>query len=74
MPAPSASTGTSQDKEYDRQVASLRAPVEHVIAQLKNWKILAKDYRGRFNELPLVISVVTRLELLRIGWRKNLHE
>ncbi len=68
MPAPSASTGTSQDKEYDRQVASLRAPVEHVIAQLKNWKILAKGYHPRLNELPLVISVVTRLELLRIGW------
>ena len=74
MPAPSASTGTSQDKEYDRQVASLRVPVEHAIAQLKNWKIPTKGHRGRLNELPLVISVVTRLELLRIGWRKNLHE
>ena len=56
------------EKEYNRQVASLHAPVEHAIAQLKNWKILAKGYRGRLNELPLVISVVTRLELLRIGW------
>ena len=56
------------EKEYNRQVASLRAPVAHVIAQLKNWKILAKGYRPRLNELPLVTTVVTRLKLLRIGW------
>ncbi len=68
MPAPPASTGTNQDKEYNRQVTSLRAPIEHAIAQLKNWKILAKGYHPRLNELPLVTTVVTRLKLLRIGW------
>lgn len=56
------------EKEYNRQVASLRAPVAHVIAQLKNWKILAKGYRPRLNELSLVITVLTRLELMQIGW------
>ena len=41
--------------KYNKQIASLRAPVEHAIAQLKNWKILAKGYRGRLSQLPLVI-------------------
>ena len=56
------------EKQFNQQIASLRAPVEHAIAHLKNWKILATGYRGRLNELPLVISIVTRLELFRLGW------
>ncbi|WP_260425121.1 hypothetical protein [Arachnia propionica] len=39
--------------------------VEHCIAHLKNWKILAKGYRGRLKELPAIIRIVTQLELLR---------
>lgn len=56
------------EREYNRTVASLRAPVEHAIAHLKDWKILATGYRGRLAELPQLIALVTRLELFRLGW------
>lgn len=56
------------EREFNKLVSSLRAPVEHAIAHLKNWTILSKGYRGRLQELPDVIAIVTRLELLRLGW------
>lgn len=56
------------EREFNRTVAGFRAPVEHAIAHLKNWKVLAKGYRGRLDELPEVIAVVTKLELFRLGW------
>lgn len=56
------------EKEFNRTIAGLRAPVEHCIARLKNWKILSKGYRGRLTELPGVIRIVAQLELLRTGW------
>ncbi len=48
-------------------VASLCAPVEHAIAHLKNWRILATGYRNRPQELPLAIETVAKLELYRLG-------
>ena len=33
------------DKAYNRQVSSLRAPVEQFIAHFKSWRILHTDYR-----------------------------
>ena len=56
------------EKEFNRTIAGLRAPVEHCIAHMKNWKILSKGYRGRLAELPGIIRIVTQLELLRTGW------
>jgi hypothetical protein len=56
------------EKEFNRQVASLRAPVERAIAHVKNWKILATGYRGRLHELPAIIHLITKLELYRLGW------
>lgn len=56
------------EKEFNRSVASMRAPIEHAIGHLKNWKILAKGYRGRLADLPDIIRVITKLELYRIGW------
>lgn len=52
-------------RTFNKTLASLRAPIEHCIARLKNWKILAKGYRGRLKELPAIIRIVTQLELLR---------
>ena len=43
----------------------MRAPVEHAIAQLKQWKILSTGYRGRLSELPSVIHAITNLEFYR---------
>ena len=53
------------ERKFNKTLASLRAPIEHCIAHIKNWKILAKSYRGRFKELAAIIRIVTQLELLR---------
>ncbi|WP_311767294.1 transposase family protein, partial [Arachnia propionica] len=52
------------EKQFNKTIAGLRAKVEHCIAHLKNWKILATGHRGRLNELPAIIRIVTQLELL----------
>ncbi|QJU07962.1 transposase family protein [Candidatus Saccharibacteria bacterium oral taxon 488] len=49
-------------------MASLRAGIEHCIAQLKNWKILKTGYRGPLHELPNIIQTITKLELYRLSW------
>jgi DDE superfamily endonuclease/Helix-turn-helix of DDE superfamily endonuclease len=36
---------TGYEKQYNRQVSSLRAPVERLVAHFKNWKIFHTDYR-----------------------------
>ncbi|RRD50839.1 transposase [Arachnia propionica] len=56
---------TEWEKQFNKTIAGIRAKVEHCIAHLKNWKILATGYRGRLNELPAIIRIVTQLELLR---------
>lgn len=56
------------EKEHNRTLARLRAPVEHAIAHLKQWKILSTGYRGPLPHLPDTIATVTRLELYRLGW------
>jgi hypothetical protein len=42
--------------------------VEHAIAHLKDWKILATGYRARLAELPTIIRIITSLEYYRLGW------
>ena len=54
-----------REKQFNRTIAGIRASVEHCIAHLKNWKMLANGYRGRLKELPAIIRIVTQLELLR---------
>ncbi len=56
------------EREFNHQIASLRAAAERAIAHLKNWKILATGYRGRLAELPMIIHFITKLELYRLGW------
>ena len=63
--ADSAYTATTAITPVKKSIASLRAGIEHCIAHLKNWKILAKGYHGRLEELPAIIRIVTQLELLR---------
>ena len=53
------------EKRFNKTIASIRAGIEHCIAHLKNWKILAKGYHGCLEELPAIIRIVTQLELLR---------
>ncbi|RPF21458.1 transposase family protein [Myceligenerans xiligouense] len=56
---------TEADREWNRKIASMRAPVERTIAHLKQWKILSTGYRGRLSELPSVIHAITNLEFYR---------
>lgn len=56
---------TEADREWNRKIASMRAPVERTIALLKQWKILSTGYRGRLSELPSVIHAITNLEFYR---------
>lgn len=59
---------TEAERKVHREIAKIRVPVEHVIAQLKQWQILATGYRGRLNELPDVIATVAALEFFRVAF------
>ena len=59
---------TPADKIWNTSVSRIRWAVEHAIAHLKAWKILATGYRARLAELPTVIRIVTTLEYYRQGW------
>jgi hypothetical protein len=59
---------TEVEREVNRNIARIRVPVEHVIAQLKQWQILATGYRGRLDELPDAIATVAALEFFRIAF------
>lgn len=59
---------TDDRKASNKAISGIRSAVERCIAHLKNWKILHTRYRGRLQELPNVIRIVTRLEFYRLGW------
>jgi hypothetical protein len=59
---------TPEDKTWNTSVSRIRWAVEHAIAHLKDWKILATGYRARLAELPTLIRIVTTLEYYRLGW------
>ncbi|KOX17633.1 hypothetical protein ADK67_38155 [Saccharothrix sp. NRRL B-16348] len=59
---------TLEDKTWNTSVSRIRWAVEHAIAHLKDWKILATGYRARLTELPTLIRIVTTLEYYRLGW------
>ncbi|GAB3003165.1 transposase family protein [Saccharothrix stipae] len=59
---------TPHDKTWNTSVSRIRWAVEHAIAHLKAWKILATGYRARLTELPTLIRIVTTLEYYRQGW------
>ncbi|ACZ32428.1 transposase IS4 family protein (plasmid) [Xylanimonas cellulosilytica DSM 15894] len=56
---------TDEDREWNRHISSLRAPVERTVAALKQWRTLSTGYRGRLTELPNVIHMITNLEFYR---------
>lgn len=59
---------TPEDKIWNTSVSRIRWAVEHAIAHLKDWKILATGYRARLTELPAIIRIVACLEYYRLGW------
>jgi hypothetical protein len=59
----------SEDRKHvNRVISGYRSAVERCIAHLKNWKMLATGYRGRLNELPNIIRIITRLEFYRLRY------
>jgi hypothetical protein len=70
----SLTTGTRKpagaDLSEDRQQANralnqFRARMEHIIAHLKNWKILSHRYRGPLDKLGEVIRAIVALHFFR---------
>ena len=55
------------DVEYNRQVSSLRAPIERANAQLKTWRILQTDYRRPHNTHPETITAVIGHEFFKMS-------
>jgi hypothetical protein len=58
---------SKQDKDFNKQLSSVRAAVERCISHLKTWKVLATGWRGRINRLPTTIMAVMALEFYRNG-------
>lgn len=56
------------EKDLNRTIAGPRAPIEHAIAHLKNWRTLPRGHRGPLDDIPDIIPLATKLELFRIGW------
>ena len=56
------------DKEYNRQVASLRAPVEQVIGHFKAWRILHTDYRRPYQTYRTAYDAARALFFFSMTW------
>lgn len=52
---------TSQEKEYNRELAKRRIYVEHVIRCLKIFRILAQQYRNRRRRFGLRFNLISGL-------------
>ena len=52
-------------KQYNKIISSLRAPVERAIAQLKTWRTLHTGYRRPLHTFPQTITAVTALEFFK---------
>ena len=55
-------------KQFNKQVNSIRATIERVIAHLKTWRILHTDYRRPLATFPETITAVISLEFYRTAF------
>lgn len=55
------------DKQFNKQLNSIRATIERVIAHLKTWRILHTDYRRPLTTFPETITAVISLEFYRMA-------
>jgi hypothetical protein len=58
-------------KEYNSQIASLRAPVERLVAHFKNWKIFHTDYRRPYRTYLDAFDAARGLFFFSITWVLN---
>lgn len=56
------------DKEYNRQVSSLRAPVERAIGHFKSWRIFHTDYRRPYSTYHDAFDAARALFFFSIAW------
>ncbi|SYZ34650.1 Harbinger transposase-derived nuclease domain, partial [Propionibacterium australiense] len=56
---------TENQKQYNRTINKLRAPVERAIANLKTWRILHTGYRRPIHTFPQTITTVIALEFYK---------
>ncbi|MFI1184623.1 transposase family protein [Streptomyces sp. NPDC020799] len=56
---------TDAERDCKRTHSSIRSAAERRIGHLKNWKVLAEDYRGPLDRFPETLDTVIQLELLR---------
>jgi hypothetical protein len=52
-------------KDFNKQVNSIRYQIERAIANLKTWRILHTDYRRPLQTFPETISAIIALEFYR---------
>jgi hypothetical protein len=62
---PAGASLCEHDKQYNREINSLRAAVERAIAHLKNWKILATGFRPPLEKFAATLRAVTGLYFLK---------
>jgi hypothetical protein len=56
-----------REHDYNNHVSSLRAPVEHTIANLKTWRILFTDYRRPLKTFLASFHAAIGLYLFKLG-------
>ena len=56
---------TSATAANNHTIAAFRSHNEHVIAHLKNWKMLSHRYRGPLNKLTEAVQAIVALQLFR---------
>ncbi len=52
---------SAEDKAKNKEIASLRVMIEHVIRRLKVFRILADPYRNRRKRLGLRVNLIAAL-------------
>ncbi|WP_300601656.1 transposase family protein, partial [Niabella sp.] len=57
---------TVQDKEHNHQVGSQRVMVEHIIREMKIFKIMAYPYRNRRKRFGLRVNLIAAIYNLEL--------
>lgn len=56
---------TETQKQYNKAINTLRAPVERAIANLKTWRTLHTGYRRPLHTFPETITAIIALEFFK---------
>ena len=62
-----------EQKEYNKWVSKIRVRIEHVIASVKDYRIVKDTFRGRlFNKEDTVMLIACGMHNLKNAVRRNL--